>query len=730
MAFAATMRRLRAAPVALFASALLSTVGCSDSGSNGPGTLPDDPGDTPGEPGGPGGLPLDPPPASGGTTGGGTGGIGGAIGGIGGVGGAPGFDPGFAGGFANRPVDERPVIISQVPPRAIQGGTLAISRDDRVAVVGDPDRDRIVMVDLFNGGVLGTLSLAAGAEPGRVIFDADNRAHIALRGSGELATLDVATREIIEQREVCGVPSGLAYDEVNDTVLVACQGGELVTMPAAGGAAVRTVNVEQDIRDVVIKGSRVFVTSFKRAELLELNAAGAIINREAPVTQTGSFFSPVSGGVSPARTLEPAVAWRAVASPTSDSIRMVHQRAQLDEIDIGLGHGDVSDEEAPPPDPGFCEGDCGFPGMFPGGGGDNGGYGSGGASCDSIVETGLTEFGGDGTVKSSSPLVGTVLPVDGAFSPDGRFFAVAVAGSFEDQTFFFSGNGAGDGLGVVIVDESGMELPPDECLAPGSVHPGGLIGSGQSVAVAYDSAGMLVVQTRDPNRLRVYEAGCTAGCVPALDISLGGEARRDTGHDIFHANAGGGLACASCHPGGGDDGRTWLFKDLGPRRTQLFTMGIKGTEPLHWDGDLPTLSHLVGEVFVKRMGGAPQTEARVGALDSWMNTLAPLPAMRASNDAAAIRGKELFESSEVECTTCHVGEKLTNNKSVDVGTGGAFQVPSLIGVAYHAPFIHTGCAKTLHDRFDASCGGGDLHGKTSHLAPEQIDDLVAYLETL
>lgn len=220
------------------------------------------------------------------------------------------------------------------------------------------------------------------------------------------------------------------------------------------------------------------------------------------------------------------------------------------------------------------------------------------------------------------------------------------------------------------------------------------------------------------------------GCAPALDISLGGEARRDTGHDIFHANAGGGLACASCHPGGGDDGRTWQFKDLGPRRTQLFTMGIKGTEPLHWDGDLPTLNDLVGEVFVKRMGGAPQTQARVGALDAWMNTLAPLPVLRAPNDAAAIRGKELFELSEVECASCHVGEKLTNNKSVDVGTGGAFQVPSLINVAYHAPFIHTGCAKTLRDRFDASCGGGDLHGKTSHLDDGQLDDLVAYLETL
>jgi hypothetical protein len=54
----------------------------------------------------------------------------------------------------------------------------------------------------------------------------------------------------------------------------------------------------------------------------------------------------------------------------------------------------------------------------------------------------------------------------------------------------------------------------------------------------------------------------------------------------------------------------------------------------------------------------------------------------------------------------------------------------LINVAYHQPYIHTGCAKTLRQRFDADCGGGDMHGKTSHLDAEQIDDLVAYLETL
>jgi cytochrome c peroxidase len=67
--------------------------------------------------------------------------------------------------------------------------------------------------------------------------------------------------------------------------------------------------------------------------------------------------------------------------------------------------------------------------------------------------------------------------------------------------------------------------------------------------------------------------------------------------------------------------------------------------------------------------------------------------------------------------------------TVAVNTGGSFQVPSLLGIAWRAPYMHQGCAATLDERF-GFCGGGDGHGTTSHLTPEQLSDLVAYLETL
>jgi hypothetical protein len=59
------------------------------------------------------------------------------------------------------------------------------------------------------------------------------------------------------------------------------------------------------------------------------------------------------------------------------------------------------------------------------------------------------------------------------------------------------------------------------------------------------------------------------------------------------------------------------------------------------------------------------------------------------------------------------------------------QVPSLLGVAWRAPFMHTGCAPTLSERFTSSgCGGGDLHGVTSTLTAGQVADLTTYLQSL
>jgi CxxC motif-containing protein (DUF1111 family) len=134
-------------------------------------------------------------------------------------------------------------------------------------------------------------------------------------------------------------------------------------------------------------------------------------------------------------------------------------------------------------------------------------------------------------------------------------------------------------------------------------------------------------------------------------------------------------------------------------------------------------------IFVGRMGGPLESAERQQAMANWIFARKALPPMRAATDPAALRGKALFESASVGCQQCHEGSKFTTADNQDVGTGGEFQTPSLLGVAYRAPFLHTGCAPTLLDRFDPTCGG-DAHGNTEQLNSEELADLIAYLETL
>src|SRR5262249_10299445 len=153
-----------------------------------------------------------------------------------------------------------------------------------------------------------------------------------------------------------------------------------------------------------------------------------------------------------------------------------------------------------------------------------------------------------------------------------------------------------------------------------------------------------------------------------------------------------GIACASCHPEGGDDGRVWQFTGIGPRRTQNLRGGVLSRAPFHWSGDLPTMADLVNVVFVGRMIGPSLSDSQVAALGLWLDAQ-PAPAAPAPIDPmAAARGKATFEDATTGCTTCHNGPQLSTHKLVDVGTGGTFKVPSLISVRYRAPYLHNGCA--------------------------------------
>jgi hypothetical protein len=136
------------------------------------------------------------------------------------------------------------------------------------------------------------------------------------------------------------------------------------------------------------------------------------------------------------------------------------------------------------------------------------------------------------------------------------------------------------------------------------------------------------------------------------------------------------------------------------------------------------------DVFVQRMSGPSLASDQVGALMTWIDSQPRVPRAAPGDPAAVERGRALFnDATRAACGTCHAGTRFTNNATVDVGTGGMFQVPSLVGVGSRGPFMHDGCAKTLTARFDVACGG-DRHGNIAGLSAGDIADLVAYMEAI
>ena len=575
------------------------------------------------------------------------------------------------------PLPPRPaVVVAQKTPPAISGGTLIVS-DDR-AYASDPDRDRVLLVDLSSKKVIAEVALEAGDEPGRLV-ETNGQLFVSLRSGAAVAMIDIAGAKLVKRLPVCAYPRGLAVD--SGKVHVACAGGDLVTLDAADGSELSRVRLESDLRDIVVEEEgTLLVSRFRNAEVIRVDTDGIALGAKVRFAPAMDF----SG-----RSFEPEVAYRMVGVPGGGAL-VVHQRATTTPVQIQVPNG----------------------------------YGGGvGDGCDNSIVHGTvgyvpsTSFDPNVAPMMSSTIPGNILPVDLAYAGDASFGTVAVVTAGSNR--------------VVIGSKSDFDMG-DTCggtaMQPHDIPDG-------PIAVAFSQARQdFVVQTREPARLVVANTG-------EVLVELGGESVFDTGHAMFHTNPGGAssLACASCHPEGRDDGRVWNFDPIGARRTPTLGGGIvTTTAPLHWDGDMTEgLDTIMTEVFVNRMGGNQNSPRRIDAFGAWLDKLPAFRPIEPADSDAVARGEALFQDAGVGCASCHKGELYTNNETVDVGTGRAFQVPPLVGLGSRAPYMHDGCAPTLRDRFandltrvDGTVCGGNRHGNVEQLDAGQIDDLIAYLETL
>jgi len=607
------------------------------------------------------------------------------------------------------PTDTRPAIQAHSPPPPLSGGTVSVTRDGRYAAVADEARDRLSIVDLTRGERIGDVPFEPGSRPGRVVEGEPGTVYVVLREAGAVASVRVSDATLLAQSDVCAAPRGIAYAAASEELYVACASGRFLTLSSAGQIT-RSVLLPNDLRDVVVEHGNVWVSRFRSAEVLRLDAEGAIVERSRPPALALPRRSP-DGLAESLALFEPGVGWRLTAHPNAGVV-LVHQRATTEEIVL------TPTENAASP------------------------YGSGGGCSDGIQRSSVTSFEAGGKITPWPP-VGVTLPVDIALLADGKalivgagredanaprssFVSLAGGASFGSAPSLEFGRGGAASIATLVSNEPlgcsrNAELFGDADLSGAAQYTVG-------VAARPLSNGAFVIQTREPAQLLVVSA---QGNTTAIELS--GDSVADTGFDLFHRNAEAGISCASCHPDGSDDGHVWSFEGHGLRRTQPLDAGLAGTAPFHWDGSLREVGELMGEVFVSRMGGVHESSERLEALERWLFDLSP-PAPETPVDALQVdRGRGLFGSLELGCADCHRGESFTDNNNYDVGTGEPgekFQVPSLIGVGTRSRLIHDGCANSLRERFELACAGGDRHGKVSLLDEADIDDLVAYLETL
>ena len=254
----------------------------------------------------------------------------------------------------------------------------------------------------------------------------------------------------------------------------------------------------------------------------------------------------------------------------------------------------------------------------------------------------------------------------------------------------------------------------------------------------------------------------------------------------------GAISCASCHNpsfawtdrlplGRGDNHQL-----LGRHTPTILNSAFNDTQM--WDGRFATLEeqalgpmtssaemHADSAEILRRLNAVPRyvelfkrhygvdvitTEVLTKAIAVFERTIvsgeAPFDRYVAGDEHAisesARRGFALF-NTKANCAACHSGWNFTDGSFHDIGVASddpgrgpvigldtlkhAFKTPTLRNVADHAPYAHDGSEATLRDIVLLYNEGGRVKRPTLsseikplRLTPAEIDDLVAFLETL
>lgn len=220
--------------------------------------------------------------------------------------------------------------------------------------------------------------------------------------------------------------------------------------------------------------------------------------------------------------------------------------------------------------------------------------------------------------------------------------------------------------------------------------------------------------------------------VPVDDVRLG--------ERLFYSgklSLTGQFSCTSCHPDSHTDGLNWDlpadgFNNFFNTRSLL---GAAGNTPYGWLGETANLESRFNGTLKRIFQHYPTSEESIAMLEYLKKLNYPKftrPAKPTENQNSSIaRGRDLFEG-KAACNECHYGRRLTDGETHSVGVGQGdtlFDTPSLRHIRETAPYLHDGRASTLKEIFSRH-NARKMHGNAAELNDAELNDLVAYLESL
>ncbi len=561
-----------------------------------------------------------------------------------------------------------------------------------LAVV-DPDQGTVSFVDPDTLALTGQVTV--GGEPHDLLLVAGELWVSTFRG-GEVVAIDPTSAAVVRRVSVCSGPRGMAADPDGSFVAVACEwSGAVVSVDRASLGVTELASELVRPRAIAIAGDSTYVGEYTGGDVVELTASG---------THTLSLV-PVDAPYRPALVNMTANLVEAIV-PAFGQLHVAHELVNHD--------GDTSEVVA-----------------------DD--YGSV-LDDDPKINPAVTSLTLDGAPSPSPVLYAR-------FDGSTRAASGPVALAPLPSRYLLVAHISSNSVAVVDTQASSPDLREVASYAVGAGPSGIAVDAANARAFidnAFDGSISVIDLSRpfDGATAPRYAAQQTLVRAQQPMYSALALAGRRLFYDATntHVTPAGVLACATCHPSGGDDGLIWFVHTADiptkRRRTPNLANSHTGTEPFHWDGQFATMDDLVDGTITGLMAGDGLL-VDTSSVQAYVDEIVAAPVPPAGDPAQIARGETIFTSATAGCTSCHVPPLGTDGKRWSVLSPMSLSsdddvtqtnTPALNGLFLLAPYFHDGRSTDLHDLLTR--GDASQHGSVAGLTPTDLDDLVAYLRSL